>query len=382
MANTDGNGVGQFYWNIDRIMKLILSLALVIGIGWMLNRLSDVLLPFFAACLISYLLNPLVELNQTRLKLKSHAIAVFISLAEVAIVTTTLVIALLPLIVSEFNTLGTIIDNYQASLTDTKTHLIPEQLKSVLADFNTSRLAEIMSDDNGGLFSRGTSLIEMVADVLMRTVEWLLMFIYIIFILLDYKQIVNGFKKIIPFKYRAKTMVIVGEVEILMSRYFRGQGLLALCAMVLYCIGFSIVGMPLAIVMGITVGLLYMIPYFQYITLIPVAIICFITSLGGDISFWSMLGKCGLVYLVSQSICDYILTPHVMGKELGLNPAVILLALSVWGSLLGILGMIIALPATALLMAYYERYISDRGAAKPAGPTLFQDLKRPRKKRL
>ncbi len=66
-----------------------------------------------------------------------------------------------------------------------------------------------------------------------------------------------------------------------------------------------------------------------------------------------------MVYLVSQGVCDYIITPHIMGKEMGLNPAVILLSLSVWGSLLGIIGMIIALPVTAIIMAYYERYISE-----------------------
>ncbi len=72
-----------------------------------------------------------------------------------------------------------------------------------------------------------------------------------------------------------------------------------------------------------------------------------------------MFGKCLMVYLVSQGVCDYIITPHIMGKEMGLNPAVILLSLSVWGSLLGIIGMIIALPVTAIIMAYYERYISE-----------------------
>ncbi len=104
--------------------------------------------------------------------------------------------------------------------------------------------------------------------------------------------------------------------------------------------------------MGIIVGILYMIPYFQYVTVIPVAVICFICSLGGEISFISMFGKCLMVYLVSQGVCDYIITPHIMGKEMGLNPAV-------WGSLLGIIGMIIALPVTAIIMAYYERYISE-----------------------
>ena len=190
------------------------------------------------------------------------------------------------------------------------------------------------------------------------------MFIYIIFILLDYDQIARGIRKIFPVKYRTRWLGVIGDVERAMNGYFRGQGFVALCACVLYCIGFSIVGLPLSIVMGILVGILYMIPYFQYITLIPVAILCFIGSLNGDFTFWSELGKCALVYVVSQSVCDYVITPHVMGKEMGLNPAIILLALSVWGSLLGITGMIIALPATTLIMSYYERYISNRGGGE------------------
>ena len=75
--------------------------------------------------------------------------------------------------------------------------------------------------------------------------------------------------------------------------------------------------------------------------------------------FLPELGKCCLVYVVSQSVCDYVITPHVMGREMGLNPAVILLSLSVWGYMLGIIGMIIALPFTSLIMTYYQRYISN-----------------------
>ena len=155
-------------------------------------------------------------------------------------------------------------------------------------------------------------------------------------------------------------MVIVRDVQSNMDHYFRGQGVVALCAMVFYCTGFSIVHLPLAIPMGVLVGILYMIPYFQYVTLIPVTLIAFIFSLGGTEDFLPLIGKCLLVYLVTQSICDYLITPHIMGKEMGLNPAVILLSLSVWGSLLGIIGMIIALPLTALLMSYYQRYISEK----------------------
>ena len=142
-----------------------------------------------------------------------------------------------------------------------------------------------------------------------------------------------------------------------MNRYFRGQAVLALCAAVFYCIGFSIVGIPLAIVLGILVGVLYMIPYFQYITVIPVAFVCLISSMGGEVTFWTEFSKCLLVYVISQSICDYVLTPKIMGKAMGLNPAIILLSLSVWGTLLGLIGMIIALPLTTLLISYYGEYV-------------------------
>ncbi|WP_435869247.1 AI-2E family transporter, partial [Duncaniella muris] len=62
---------------------------------------------------------------------------------------------------------------------------------------------------------------------------------------------------------------------------------------------------------------------------------------------------------ISQCICDYVLTPKIMGKSMGLNPAIILLSLSVWGTLLGIIGMIIALPLTTLLLSYYKKVIID-----------------------
>lgn len=170
----------------------------------------------------------------------------------------------------------------------------------------------------------------------------------------------KGFRLLVPPRFRPIAYKVGDDIKNSMNKYFRGQALIALCAAVFYCIGFSIVGIPLAIVLGILVGILYLIPYFQYITLIPVAIVCFIDSLGGTVGFFPELGKCLLVYVVSQCICDYVLTPKIMGRALGLNPAIILLSLSVWGTLLGLIGMIIALPLTTLLLSYYEQYVINR----------------------
>lgn len=366
------------YWNLDRIMRLIIGVVIAIGVVWLIRYLSNVLLPFFAACFIAYLLQPLVELNRKWLHLKGRMVAVGITLVEVGLVIVALAIIFIPPAMGELEQLARIVRDistgkrampaFYGSINQLINHYFdPSYLQS---QFTLSHVETLLS--------KGTSLVQQTINLLMHTLEWALMLVYVLFILIDYPQISRGFKLIIPHRYRARGMIVVKDVQQSMNHYFRGQGLVALCAAVLYCIGFKIAGLPLAIPMGVLVGILFMIPYFQYVTLIPVAIIALITALGGHDAFWPLMGKCLLVYAVSQSICDYILMPRVMGKEMGLNAAVILLSLSVWGSLLGIIGMIIALPVTALMMAYYERYISNphprrrrerAAAAAPSGST-------------
>lgn len=347
------------YWNIDRIMRLIIGVAITIIAVLLINYLSTALLPFFAACLIAYMLQPMVELNRRWTHLKGRVIPSILTVVEVLGVIVGIVYLFLPSVVEELDQLHRILhlissgqrqlpDEFTGIIAFVEEHFNPEDLKSMLSGFRIE-----------SLISKGTTLLGASLSVVLDILGWALTIIYVLFILIDYPQISRGFKLIVPFKYRESAVSVVHDVQDSMNHYFRGQGCVALIAAVFYCIGFSIIGLPLAIPMGLLVGILYMIPYFQYITLIPVAIICMIYSLGGADTFMSLFGKSLLVYVFSQSICDYIITPHVMGREMGLNPAVILLALSVWGSLLGIIGMIIALPATSLLMSYYERYISN-----------------------
>lgn len=349
------------YWTRDRIMWLIIGTALVIAAMWLIDQIQNVLLPFFAACLISFLLNPVVRFYQRVLHLRKRFIAVILTLLSVAGVCTAVWYICAPLIVDELNSLAGFTKDY-ASYVDRLT-FIPASWQYYIRNFNVEQLNHVINPEHiAMLLSKSSQLLSVSMESLMRVVEWLLMFVYIIFILIDYEKITSGVKMLVPVKFRRRWMAVVGDVANAMNSYFRGQGFVALCACVFYSIGFTIVGLPLAIVMGLLVGVLYMIPYFQYITIIPVAILCMIGSIDGDFLFWSEFGKCALVYLVVQSMCDYVITPHVMGREMGLNPTMILLSLSIWGSLLGIIGMIIALPVTALIIAYYKRYISDRGS--------------------
>ncbi|MDE7409580.1 MAG: AI-2E family transporter [Muribaculaceae bacterium] len=348
----------QHYWNIDRIMKLIIGLAITAVLIWLIRYLSDVLLPFFVACFIAYMLQPLVDFNRKLIHEKGRAVSSILTVLEVLAVVVGIVWLFLPNVIKELDVMNGIIHEVSSGKRP-----MPKEYGDIInwveSNFHPSDIKSQLSELHlGSIISKGTSLLNESISVIVGVLSWALTVIYVLFILIDYPQISRGFKLIIPHKYRENAMVVVHEVQTSMNHYFRGQGLVALCAMVFYCIGFSIVGLPLGIPMGILVGILYMIPYFQYVTLIPVSIICAIFSLSGQSTFLSLFGSCLLVYLISQSICDYILTPHIMGKEMGMNAAVILLSLSIWGSLLGIIGMIIALPVSSLIMAYYERYIS------------------------
>lgn len=339
----------------DQVIRAIVAIAVVLIAVWLINYLKNVLLPFCVACLIAYVLEPVVQFQQRHLKLKNRVIPVFMTLIETLIVVGGLCGIIIPLAIDELNQLDVMIKNSSGH----STPFFPPEIQEYLTkNLNIQAIRQSLDPQQiADIFNKSTSVLSATINVVMHTIEWLLTFIYVIFIMIDYRTLMSGFRKVVPPKYRGKVYPVFDNIKVNMDRYFRSQAVIAACAAVFYCIGFSIVGLPLAIVMGVLVGILYMIPYVQYVTLIPVAILCYLDSLTGATGFFAELGKCLIVYVVSQCICDYLLTPKIMGKTLGLNPAIILLSLSVWGSLLGIIGMIIALPATALLIAYYKQYV-------------------------
>ncbi len=348
-------------FTFDRVVRIVGSILILAGAVWLINVLKNVLLPFCLACLIAYMLQPVVALNGRIFHIRRHTVNVFLTLFEAAVLVAAVLYFVVPLVISEIGELTALIDRYRSN--GMIEAMIPEEfrewLDNLAQQFSFTQLAD--SGQLEEIITGGTSLVSYVIDVLMHTIEWLLTFVYVVFIMIDYDELVSAAGGLVPPDYRPITKRIGLDIQRSMNSYFRGQALIALCAAVFYSIGFSIVGIPMAIVLGVTVGILYMIPYFQYVTLIPVAIVCFISTLDGG-NFWIMMGQCILVYVISQSICDYVLTPHIMGSALGLHPAVILLALSVWGTLLGIIGMIIALPLTALLIAYYKEFVIEKAS--------------------
>ena len=192
-----------------------------------------------------------------------------------------------------------------------------------------------------GLFN----VLGQTATVVIGIVASLITLLYMFFILLDYEYLTDNWIRIFPKKSRPFWQGLGKDAGQALNNYVRGQGTVALI-------------MGMAIGLGIMIGIMDLVPYLHTFALIPTVLLALLKSADTGQNFLGILALALLVFIVVQLICDMIVTPKVMGKAMGLNPAILLLSLSVWGALLGFIGLIIALPLTTLLIAYYEQYVT------------------------
>lgn len=343
-------------YTFDRVVRLIIGCAIFAFIIWLLNLLKDVLLPFCVACLIAYLFEPFVQYNRRLLKLKGRMVAIAVTIFEALFLFSLLCWLCIPSIIEEMHQMAHLMRQYAAS--EMTVRYLPAELHDIIkANIDFNALASTLSEqDVKTLIDSGMKLLHGGLNVILGLVAWLIVFLYVIFIMLDYDRLMNGFKVLVPPQWRKLTYRIGNDIKDSMNHYFRGQALICCFVAVIYCVGFSLCGLPLALILGLGTAVLFMVPYLQYISIIPVTILCLVESVDNNVDFWTKWWECMAVFTTVQIVADLILTPKIMGKAMGLNPAIILLSLSIWGSLFGFIGMIIALPLTTLLLSYYEQY--------------------------
>lgn len=351
----------------DSFIRGVLSGTVIIAILYLLNRLSGVLLPFFIAWLIAYLTYPMVVFYQNRLRLRSRVLSILAVMLTLVVLGGIAFSFFVPPMIEECAKLKELIEIY---LIEDRNHAaIPETVSEFIRkniDFNW--LQNNITTDNivsaiQKLLPKVWTLLSTSYNIILAIFTLFIIILYLFFILLDYEQIANGWITLLPKKYQGMALRLTTDIKTSMNRYFRGQALVAFCVGILFSIGFLIIDFPLAIGLGLFIGLLNMVPYLQIIGFIPTILLALLKAADTGESFWWTLGLALVVFAVVQAIQDMILVPKIMGKITGLNPAIILLSLSIWGSLMGMLGMIIALPGTTLLLSYYQRYIRKKDLA-------------------
>jgi len=368
-------------YTFDRVVRMLIGLTVLVLLFLLVNRLSGVLLPFLIAWLLAYLLQPIVLFFQYKLKFKSRVLSIACTLLLFISLLTAIVWLMVPLITNEVQKLTHLIVLYTQGLTvdtffpvawqnDIRQYLSQLNIQYLLQDENFMSVVKKMAPKLWDLINSSLSFVLGLAVII-------IVFLYLIFILLDYEKIVSGWSGIIPRQYRPLVTEIIHDLETGMNRYFRGQAIVALIVGVLLAIGFSIIQLPLAIVIGLVMGLMSMVPYLQTLGIIPCLILALFKSVETGQNYGSIILGIGIVLIVVQLIEDMFLVPKIMGKVTGLKPAVILLSLSVWGSLMGVVGMIIALPMTTLMISYYNRFVLNEKKKEELEQTEIQFEKLP-----
>lgn len=410
-------------YTFDRVIRLLLTAGILIGLFVLLRYLSDVLVPFAAAVIIAYLLNPLVTRIEKRTK--RRGLAVLATLAGLSVLGLALLALVIPLMGGQLRRFDQSIRHLRADLPDApEVESVPatsalvattqpaiegtsslglEELWEAWGEYRRTKGQAPRSERLETLYGRldgtqvgalteeaaafvktqefralvidaarrvavgGLTVVNFAVEFVLGLTVLVVVGIYLVFLLLDFNEYARTAKGLLPPSVRDGVLAFIDEFEVAMRRYFRGQSFVAISVGVLFSIGFSIIGLPMAVPLGLFVGLLNMVPYLQIVALVPAGLLAVLGSIETSGSLVGSLGLVLLVFAVVQVLQDAIIVPRIMGKATGLRPVAILLGVFVWGKLLGFFGLLLAIPLTCLGIAYYRRHIltSPLAAAPP-----------------
>ncbi|MBQ3839948.1 MAG: AI-2E family transporter [Fibrobacter sp.] len=358
------------HWNLDKVMHFLKILVLFTVGMLLIYYLRGVLFPFFAAFLIAYIVDPIV--NRLQKKVKHRIIAVIIVLLVAGLAIAGALRLFIPLVIGEVQNLGVLIakvfnDSEWAArieklmpggLYETIQSLISwEQLSASMQHLDFWREVQNIA---GKVLPGAWGVLSYTGTIVLWFSGAAVIFMYLVFIMLDMPKLRRGLYSLVPERFQDNAISFAKETDRFMGTYFRAQSLVALTVGTLYAIGFGIMGLPMGVAFGLFSGALNMIPYLQ-LTTIPLALVLAVVhALNTGMPFWEVALIICSIYLVVQVIQDFFLVPHIVGGSMNLPPVGILLSLSIWGKLLGFLGLLVAIPFTCLCLVYLQKLPKNR----------------------
>jgi predicted PurR-regulated permease PerM len=336
--------------------RLVLWLLVFVGAGLLIYLLRAALFPFVAGMVVAYLLDPLADKLEARRCPRGVAAALIVGAFLAALVT--LIIILVPVLSTQTTELIARIPDYLERFREFAQPLIV-QLRASLSDAQVERLREAANDVSGSavgwlgailrqLASGGAALLGIVSlAVIMPVVAF--------YLLRDWDRIVDFINRLLPRESAETIRVQVREIDARLSGFLRGQALVCLILGTFYAVGLSLVGLDFALLVGMGAGLISFIPYFG-------TAVGLISGLGlalAQFSEWLPIILVGAVFGAGQMLEGLFLTPKLVGDRVGLHPIWVLFALMAAGSLFGFTGILLAVPAAAMI-GVVVRFIIDR----------------------
>lgn len=348
-------------YTFDRVVRMVVTVLVFGAVLYVINLLRNVLGPFIIAVFIAYLLDPVVNFVQNKVRIRHRGLSVILTVFIVGAGLTAVLMFLIPAFIQEMNKMVQLIRTYMQSVDVNDVlpfdweHSLKDMIQEteLISYLNIDNIYETIKKVLPGFWNLFSGSMRVIAGI----VGMLIVVLYTIFILMDFQKMGQLWLGLIPSQYRKVSSEILDDLGHSMDLYFRSQGLIALIVGVLLAIGFKIIGLPMAIIIGLFIGALNIVPYLQIVGLIPALLLALLKAMESSQSFWQVALMVLVVLAIVQLIQETILVPRIMGKAYGMNPAIVLLALSIWGSLMGLIGMLLALPLTSVIASYYKRFV-------------------------
>jgi predicted PurR-regulated permease PerM len=340
----------------DRRINWLIAGALL---GWLMYLLAPVLTPFVAAALLAYIGDPLADRLQKYKLPRTLAVVVVFLL-------TFLVLALLVLLVGPL--IRTQIAALMSALPDIVLKVENEWLPSAMDLLNIelgdevgmAAFLERYSDMAGSWGSKVLVSVTKSGGALAAAVLSLFLVPIITFYLLrDWDSIMSHLRALIPSQQRTTVLKLAGETDEVLGAFLRGQLLVMLALSVIYSFGLSLVGLKFAFAIGVVSGLVSFVPYLGFV--FGIALAALTVALEPN-PLWQMAGVVA-TFTIAQFIEGSFLTPMLVGDRIGLHPVIIIFAVAAGGQLFGFFGILLALPAAAVLSVVvrfaYDRYLRE-----------------------
>lgn len=326
----------------DRRTNWLIAIALL---GWLLYLLAPVLTPFVASALLAYIGDPLADrLQKYRLPRTLAVVVVFLL--------TFLVLALLVLLVGPL--IRTQVSALMAALPDIVLRIEQDWLPRILDltgvepgdDVGIAAFLSRYSDMAGSWGSKVLLSVTRSGGALAAAVLSLFLVPIITFYLLrDWDKIMAYLGALVPSRQRATVLHLARETDEVLGAFLRGQLLVMLALAIIYSLGLSIIGLKFAVAIGVVSGLVSFVPYLGFVFGIVLA---GLTVALEPNPFWLMMGVIA-TFSIAQALEGSLLTPKLVGDRIGLHPVIVIFAVAAGGQLFGFFGILLALPAAAVL---------------------------------
>ena len=329
------------------LMWLAVGILLIV----MLTLLGPVLTPFVAAGIIGYILNPGVDAMTARGL--PRAIATLIAIAAVGLLIAAIVLIVLPVLGEELpvlrQRLPILLDRIDGSVGSWLRQM------GMGGRLDLASIQAIITDKLAASDGFSTALLNWLRVGGTAVIGWaatlFLIPIVLFYVLLDWHPLFARIGETVPRRWIAQVTEMAQEVDSLLAQYLRGQLLVMLLLASYYSVGLAVAGFDVALPVGLLTGLLVFIPYIGFgvglLLAIVAAVLQFDTAHG--------LIAVAIVYGLGQFIESFYLTPRLVGERIGLHPLAVIFALLAFGQLFGFVGVLLALPASAILLVVFGR---------------------------